>query len=183
MGEVSEGSLASEKTSILDLSPHKLNKLKKLKQVRPEDFDVELLMAAAREGRLFVDEPKSTVGKEEVKREVRAYVARIRAFVTPKFRSSIDELWEHILACDDFIELLMPGSKTKKCRRFNKYNVMRIICVLRNHNVYECYSDRKFMALLEQTDKDCSYRCYLGMGLEQNNLRIKIRQIIAELKL
>lgn len=155
----------------------------KLRQVHPEDYTEKQVLQLFREGKLYVDEAKSTVRKEQVIQEVRAYVARIRAFVTPKFRSSIDELWEHILACDDFIELLMPGSKTKKCRRFNKYNVMRIICVLRNHNVYECYSDRKFMALLEQTDKDCSYRCYLGMGLEQNNLRIKIRQIIAELKL
>ena len=69
-----------------------------LKQVRPEDFDVETLMAAAREGRLYVDETEKTVSKEQVKREVRAYVARIKVFVTPKFRSSIDELWEKILA-------------------------------------------------------------------------------------
>ena len=157
--------------------------MKNLKQVRPEDFDVELLMVAAREGRLFVDEAKSTVSKEEVKREVRAYVARIRAFVTPKFRSSIDELWEQILACDDFIEFLMPGGKSRKCRKFNKYNVMRIIGVLREKDVYEHYSDRKYAALLEQSNKDSSYRSYLGMGLEQRFLLVKIRQIIAELKL
>ena len=178
LGEVSERSLASEKTSILDLSPHKLNKVKDLKQVRPEDFNVELLIAAAREGRLYVDEGKKIVSKEEIKKEVRAYVARIRVFVTPKFRSSIDELWEQILACDDFIEFLTPGSKSRKCREFNKYNVMRIIGVLREKDVYERYSDRKYASLLELTDKDCSYRSYLGMGLEQRHLLVKIREIV-----
>jgi hypothetical protein len=32
--------------------------MKQFRQVRPEDFDVELLMAAAREGRLYVEEKK-----------------------------------------------------------------------------------------------------------------------------
>ena len=177
MSEMSERSLASEKTSILALLPHKLNKLKKLTRVRPEDFDVEALLAAAREGRLFVDERKQTVSREEVKREVRAYVARISPLVTRCYSASIDELWEEILNDDDFVELLMPGDKSRKCRTFNKYNVMRIIGVLREKDVYERYSDRKYASLLEQTDRDCSYRSYLGMGLEQRHLLVKIRRI------
>lgn len=178
MSEVSDRSLASEKTSILDLSPHKLNKLKKLKQVRPEDFDVELLMAAAREGRLFVDEPKSTVSKEEVKREVRAYVARIRVFVTPKFRSSIDELWENIFQCDILMELLAPKPKARKCKTFDKYGVMRIICVLREKGVYEHRSDPQFDALLEGQGNDSPYRRYLGQGLEKQCQRVALRHIV-----
>ena len=55
---------------------------------------------------------------------------------------------------------------------------MRIIGVLREKDVYEHYSDRKFASLLEQTKRDCSYRCYLGMGLEQRCLLVKIRQIV-----
>ena len=157
--------------------------MKKLKQVRPEDFDVELLMAAAREGRLFVDEPKSTVSKEEVKREVRAYVARIRVFVTPKFHSSIDELWEQILSTDDFVEFLTPSNKARKCKVFNKYGVMRIIGVLREKGVYEYYNDSKYNALLEQTDKDTPYRKYLGMGFEQRHLLLEIREIVAQYQL
>ena len=178
MSEVSDRSLASEKTSILDLSPHKLNKLKKLKQVRPEDFDVELLMAVAREGRLFVDEPKSTVSKEEVKREVRAYVARIRVFVTPKFRSSIDELWENIFQCDILMEILMPKPKARKCKTFDKYGVMRIICVLREKGVYEHRSDPQFDALLEGQGNDSPYRRYLGQGLEKQCQRVALRHIV-----
>lgn len=152
--------------------------MSKMKQVRPEDFNVEVLMAAAREGRLYIDEKKKTVNKEQVMSDVRAYVARISPLVTRCYRSKIDEMWDEILNDDDFIKLLQPGNKSKKCRGFNKYNVMRIIGVLREKDVYERYSDRKFASLLEQTQKDCSYRSYLGMGLEQRNLLVKIRQIV-----
>ena len=150
------------------------------KQVRPEDFDVELLLAAAREGRLYVDEAKKEVSRETIIIEVRAYVQRIKVFVTKQYRSSIDDLWEQILASDDFVTFLTPSCKAKKCKVFDKYNVMRIIGVLREKDVYEHYSDLKYNALLEQTDKDSPYRKYLGMGLEQRCLLVKLRQIVAK---
>ena len=157
--------------------------MKKLKQVRPEDFDVELLLAAAREGRLYVDESRKTVSKEEVIDKVRAYIERIRDFVTPGFRSSVDELWDNILACDEYVVFLTPSNKARMCRDFNKYNVMRIIGVLREKGVYEYYNDLLFNARLEKTDKDTPYRKYLSMGLEQRSLLIKIRGIVANYQL
>jgi len=48
---------------------------KNLKQVRPEDFDVEALMAAAREGRLYIDEGNNQISREQVIRDVCANVA------------------------------------------------------------------------------------------------------------
>ena len=78
---------------------------------------------------------------------------------------------------------LTPGCKAKKCRVFDKYNVMRIIGVLREKDVYERYSDLKYNALLEQTDKDSPYRKYLGMGLEERHLLVKLRQIVAQFQL
>ena len=155
----------------------------KFKRVRPEDFDAELLLVAAREGRLYVDETRNEVSKEEVIIEVRAYVQRIKVFVTKAFSSSIDDLWEQILSNDDFVTFLTPGCKAKKCRVFDKYNVMRIIGVLREKDVYERYSDLKYNALLEQTDKDSPYRKYLGMGLEERHLLVKLRQIVAQFQL
>ena len=154
--------------------------MKKLTRVRPEDFDVELLMAAAREGRLYVDESRQTVCKEDVIKEVRAYVQRIKVFATNDFRSHIDNLWEDILSCEEFVELLTPSDKARKCRVFDKYSVMRIIGVLREKGVYEPYSDRRYIALLEQTNKDCSYRSYLGLGLEQRSLLLKLRNIVVQ---
>lgn len=87
--------------------------MRKLKQVHPEDFDVELLLVAAREGRLYVDESRKMVSKEEVIVKVRAYIERIREFVTPGFRSSVDELWGNILACDEFVTFLTPSNKAR----------------------------------------------------------------------
>jgi hypothetical protein len=156
---------------------------KNLEQVRPEDFDVEVLMAAAREGRLYVDKSKKEVSRDIVIKEVRAYVGRIKMFVTKEFRSSIDDLWEQIFSTEEFVVFLTPSSKSKKCREFNKYSVMRIIGIMREKGVYEYYNDSKFNALLEQTNKDTPYRKYLGMGLEQRHLMVKLRQIVANYQL
>lgn len=157
--------------------------MRRLKQVRPEDFNVEALMAAAQEGRLYVEEIRKRVCKEDVKKEVRAYVQRIRTCVAKDFSSSIDELWEQILCCNDFIELLTPGDKSRKCREFDKYSVMRIIGVLREKGVYEYYNDCKYNSILEQTNKDTPYRKYLSMGLEQHHLLVKLRKIVSKYQL
>ena len=153
--------------------------MKKLKQVRPEDFEVEALLAAAREGRLYVDEKKKEVSRDIVIKEVRAYVERIRTLVTKEFSSSVDELWEQILSIDDFVEFLTPSSKARKCKEFNKYGVMRIIGVLREKGVYEYYNDSKYNEILEQTNKDTPYRSYIGMGLDQRHLLVEIRELVA----
>lgn len=157
--------------------------MRRLKQVRPEDFNVEALMAAAQEGRLYVEEIRKRVSKEDIKKEVRAYVQRIRTCITKDFSSSIDELWEQILCCNDFIELLTPGDKSRKCREFDKYSVMRIIGVLREKGVYEYYNDSKYNSILEQTNKDTPYRKYLSMGLEQHHLLVKLRKIVSQYQL
>ena len=155
---------------------------KSMKQVRPEDFDVKALLVAAREGRLYVDESKKEVSREIIIKEVRAYVGRIKMLVTKKFSSSIDNLWEQILSTEEFVVFLTPNSKTKKCREFNKYSVMRIICVLREKGVYEAFNDSEYNNILEQTDKDTPYRKYLSMGLEQHHLLVKLREIVAQYK-
>ena len=156
---------------------------KQLKQVSPEDFDVRMLMQAAREGRLYIEESARVYSRSNIINEVRAYVDRINVFVTRPYRSSIDDLWNEILSCDEFIDFLTPSSKTRKCLEFNKYGVMRIIGVLREKDVYEHYSDRKYVSLLEQTNHDCSYRSYLGMGLDERSMLVKIRQIVAQFEL
>ena len=127
---------------------------------------------------MYVDESRKAVSKKEVIIKVRAYVERIREFVTPRFRSSVDELWDNILACDEFVAFLTPSNKARMFRDFNKYNVMRIIGVLREKDVYEHFSDRQYDAMLEPDVNDSPYRRYLGMGIEQRSLLIKIRQIV-----
>ena len=161
-----------------------LGKMKKnFRQVSPEDFDVEKLLAAAREGRLYVEEHEKGVSEEEIKKEVRAYVARVKAFVTKDFRKSADALWEQLLACDELFELMKPSPKARLCRTFNKYNVVSMIGVLREKGVYEPYSDRKFDALLEPDVAESPYRRYLGAGIEKYALLVKIRQIVGQFRL
>ena len=158
---------------------------KNMKQVHPEDFDVERLLTAAREGRLYVDENRTAVSREQVIKEVRAYVARIKVMATKRFSSSVDELWDEILANEGLVDFLMPGTKARKCTMFDKYNVMRIIGVLREKGVYESLNDSEYNCLLEQTRKDTSYRKYLGMGIEnrQRHLLKTIRRIVADFEI
>ena len=156
---------------------------KQISQVNPEDFDVQMLLQAAREGRLYVEEEEKTVSREYIINNVRAYIQRINPLVTRRYRTVIDMLWEEIFQSEALVELLMPKPKARKCRDFDKYGVMRLIGVLREKDVYERYSDRKYMVLLEQTQRDCSYRSYLGMGLEERSMLVKIRQIVAQFEL
>jgi len=155
--------------------------MSKMKQVRPEDFDVKALIVAAREGRLYVDEKKKTVNKEQVKRDVRAYVARISPLVTRRYSPLIDELWDEIFSNDVLMDMIMPKPKARKCRKFDKYGVMRIVGVLRVKGVYEQRSDPQFDALLEQPGKDSPYRRYLGQGLEQRAQLLALRSIVETL--
>ena len=157
--------------------------MKNLTKVRPEGFDVETLKAAAREGRLYIDESKESVSREQVIEEVRAYVQRIKVLATPNYRSLVDELWGHILASDEFVDFLTPGTKAKKCRVFDKYKVMRIIGVLRENGVYQKLSDPKYDALLEPEVKDSIYRKSLGEGIGQSALMAKLKKILWNLQL
>lgn len=157
--------------------------MKKLKRVRPEDYDAEALMAAAREGRVYIAENEECISKEQVVIAVRAYVQRINILATPNYASSVDELWEQILSTDEFVDFLMPGTRTRKCKTFNKYNVMRIIGVLRENGVYQLLSDPKFDALLEPDLTDSSYRKSLGKGIGQSALMAELKKILWKLQL
>ncbi len=150
--------------------------MKKENQVLPEDFNILELWIAACEGRLYLEPRK--VGRTQIRKDVLLYVDRIRPLVSHKFRPYIDELWEQILACDEFMDYL-THSKARKFRQFNKYNLMRIIGVLREAGVYEAYSYKKYLALLENTDKDNSYRCFLGKGIEPHKLLNRLLLIVA----
>ena len=142
-------------------------------------------MAAAREGRLYVEECKNEVSKEQVIAKVRVYVQRIKEFATPRYSTLVDDLWEQILATDEFVSFLTPGCKARVCRDLDKYNVMRVIGVLREKGVYQPYSDYRFHAQLEQTDKDSSFRKYISKGIENKHraLLVKIRTMIGQYEL
>ncbi|MCR4603891.1 MAG: hypothetical protein K5683_10250 [Prevotella sp.] len=85
-----------------------------------------------------------------------------------------------LLSDDEVVEYLMPSTRSRKCRMFNKYHLMGIICVLRSNGVYEQYSDRKYDAQLEPDCEDSPYRKYLGMGIDRHEIILKIRKIVVE---
>lgn len=131
---------------------------------------------------MFVELKDAQLDKDLMKDKVRAYVKQIDELVTSRYHDKIGDLWERILACDDLAELLKPGANARKCRDFNKYQIFRLIGILREKGVYELCSDRKYSALLEPGHADSPYRRYLGMGLEERRLLIKLRQIVAEMQ-
>lgn len=150
---------------------------KGLKKVRPEDYDKETLWAAAQEGRLYIEEPENTC-KESVIHEVRQYVKQLHPFVNSRFRDHVDDIWEQIFACDELTELLTPNPKLRKFKAFNKYNVIRIIGVLREMGAYQPYKHQTFITQLEHSESDNSYRSFMGRGIEQQHLLKKLQEIV-----
>lgn len=155
----------------------------KMKKVRPEDFDVKLeeLIAAARKGKLYLD-MADEISIEEVVNNVRTYIEAIKPFVTPQFRTSVDALWEDIFQCEEQRSLLMPSSKARNCRDFNKVGVKGIICVLINNGVYREFNGLKYERALEKTNADSSSRRYLTLGLSNDKQRLKVREIVNNYK-
>ncbi len=140
-----------------------------------ENFSEVLL--AAREGRLLLKpRERQAPQRAEVIRSVRTYVRQIDGLAQPRWAGRVGRLWEEILGKEDLVDLLMPGPKTRKCREFNKYGVMRMVGVLRSHGVYDaCMNDSQLCEALEHTAKDSAYRSYIGMGLEsRQQLRLMI---------
>lgn len=156
---------------------------KEWQRVTPENFDYVALLKAAREGRLYIAPEGDEAGGVFNIKDVCAYVEHLRPFVTREWQSLVADLWNRILDDSDFQRLLRPGARARKSREFNKYQVYRIVGILREKGVYEQYSDRRFDALLEPDVADSPYRRYLGMGLDDRSLLIRLRQIVAETKL
>ncbi len=138
----------------------------KLVKVPVEGIKAEEVLALWHTGRLYVKLNRKNVPLEKIKDNVRAYVDRLRPFVTAAFRDSIDELWDEILDDELYRPLIVPDARTRKERSLNKNGVMRLVGVLRSLQVYECMTDSEICATLEGHHKDCSYRGYLGKGVD-----------------
>ena len=80
--------------------------------------------------------------------------------------------------------LLLPGPKCRKCTSMHKYNVMRIIGVLREQGVYdEAVTCVQLCRTLEYGDEpdapyDSSYRSYICKGLDDCKLLNQLLKMI-----
>lgn len=154
---------------------------KQLKKVCPEDFNKEMLWQMALEGIVYYDFSKRCVSREEVIVNIRAYVARIETLVAANFRKSFNAIWNDIFTNEKLVSLLMPTNRAD-FNDFNKYGVLRIICVLHNNGVYDYCNDMVAFSLLESKDKNNKYRRFLGAGIEDRNQQLEIRHIVEKYK-
>ncbi len=156
---------------------------KKLRKVIREDLKhMDWFLTAIDEGRVRIEITDDSVSRHAVINNVRAYVARIEGIVAKKYRDSIKCLWDRLLETDEVADMMMPSARARKCREFDKYNVVRVIGVLMEHGFYDYHNQQDIMELLEG-NRENSYRSYLGKGIEDAGLRRDIRAILEEFEI
>ena len=156
---------------------------KKLRKVVREDLKhMDWFLTAIDEGRVRIEITDDSVSRHAVINNVRAYVARIEGIVAKKYRDSIKCLWDRLLETDKVADMMMPSVRARKCREFDKYNVVRVIGVLMEHGFYDYHEQQDIMEMLEG-ERENSYRSYLGKGIEDAGLRRDIRAILEEFEI
>ena len=151
---------------------------RKLRKVVREDLKhMDWFLTAIDEGRVRIEIPEDSVSRHAVINNVRAYVARIEGIAAKKYRDSIKCIWDKLLETDNVADMMMPSARARKCREFDKYNVVRVIGVLMEHGFYDYHEQQDIMEMLEG-ERENSYRSYLGKGIDDAKLRRKIRVIL-----
>lgn len=155
----------------------------KIRKVVREDLKhMDWFLTAIDEGRVRIEIPEDSVSRHAVINNVRAYVARIEGIAAKKYRDSIKYLWDRLLETDNVADMMMPSARARKCREFDKYNVVRVIGVLMEHGFYDYHEQQDIMEMLEG-ERENSYRSYLGKGIEDAGLRRDIRAILEEFEI
>ena len=143
-----------------------------------------MIRKAAKEGLLLLVVTDEAEVRNQVAGEVCRYVAQIAGYASPQWRGRIGALWQRICDEEAFMGLLLPGPKCRKCTSMHKYNVMRIIGVLRAQGVYdEAVTCVQLCRTLEYGDEpdapyDSSYRSYICKGLDDSELLNQLLKMI-----
>ena len=155
----------------------------KIRKVVREDLKhMDWFLTAIDEGRVRIEIPEDSVSRHAVINNVRAYVARIEGIAAKKYRDSIKCLWDRLLETDNVADMMMPSARARKCREFDKYNVVRVIGVLMEHGFYDYHEQQDIMEMLEG-ERENSYRSYLGKGIDDAVIRREIRAILEEFEI
>ena len=155
----------------------------KIRKVVREDLKhMDWFLTAIDEGRVRIEIPEDSVSRHAVINNVRAYVARIEGIAAKKYRDSIKCLWDRLLETDNVADMMMPSARARKCREFDKYNVVRVIGVLMEHGFYDYHEQQDIMEMLEG-ERENSYRSYLGKGIDDAVIRRDIRAILEEFEI
>ena len=143
-----------------------------------------MIRKAAKEGLLLLVVTDEAEVRNQVAGEVCRDVAQIAGYASPQWRGRIGALWQRICDEEPFMGLLLPGPKCRKCTSMHKYNVMRIIGVLRAQGVYdEAVTCVQLCRTLEYGDEpdapyDSSYRSYICKGLDDSKLLNQLLKMI-----
>ncbi len=143
-----------------------LCQMRQLLKVHPEDFDVKTLLAAAREGRLYIEETDIEAARrrqlEHCQSEAMNYVSSIDEYVAPEWKPYIKELWTTILNDALFTPQLML-QKGRNQGQLNKYLITIIVDCLRAMRIYQCENLLELHKKMEGVDKKNSIYKSAGM--------------------
>lgn len=116
-------------------------------------------------GKIFRIRTTNTLSEKTICQIV-SYVAKIDSLVAPEWKGEIQNLWKQILNHKELSHLFFPKPQSKKCKEFEKNNVLRIVGILRENGVYHNHHNyTKIHRYLEGTDGDSNYRSAIGSGL------------------
>lgn len=150
-----------------------------LKQVRPEDFDVEMLWQLVCEGRLYIQLKAEQKSEQTIREEgiqaILEYVSHIDACASEKYQPTIRQLWERILRSSELGDLFFLNRYKSNRGLPNWYRVNVVMVFLQENKVYrnDSYTAVQLHMMMEQTDERSKY--YTGMGryqLEKNERSI-----------
>ena len=138
-------------------------------------------MAAAREGRLYVesnlDEATTDQLLAQCRQEALDYVSAINAFAAPEWQPHIKELWQAILNDEAFASSLMM-QKGRNRGRLNKYVVTNMVLHLQVLGVYS--GDN--ILLLHKELEHVKQKNSIYKSIGRYSLTVKQRRKICELK-
>lgn len=143
------------------------SKTSNLRQVTPDDFDINILRQAALEGRLFISQEEDARSAESQRKEgirqILTYVSRIDSCASPQHASGISKLWNCILHSEELGDLFFYQRYRSTRGEVNWYRVNVVICLLREMGVYrEEFTGVELHCRCERSAKRNAH--YTGMG-------------------
>ena len=142
-----------------------------------EDFNIDKLREAFRQGRLYIrTETKSATSlRKEGIQAILRYVSRIHACASQAYASSIHQLGKEILHSPELGDLFFLNRYSSNRGQPNWYRVNAVMTVLLEHNIYrqEDFTAVQLHLMMEQSDKRNSH--YTSMNrylLERHQIRM-----------
>ena len=162
------------------------DKKRQLREVSIEDFDIDLLRRAAREGRLFIAPEGSTTGSLTIDNRQQLVVS-ILTYVQPIAVYSsclrVGDIWEAILHDPRLAPLFFFQRYSSSRGKVNWYRVTALVCLMRENGIYnKDIPAQRLHCILEGTQRRTNR--YTGMSrylFEHAQIRA-LREILNKFK-